>query len=88
MKIVVRHEAATKPDDNSPAGSVATPERACVWVLGDDGQYVGDPTFLEVGEIVGAELDTQVEEHEHAGGGIESVTAKPTATVGPVEQIA
>lgn len=54
MKITVRHEPAT---DSEPGGH---PDRACVWVVGDDGETLADGTrYLNDGESV--EIDVAVE---------------------------
>lgn len=58
MKITVRHEPATEA--GNPPGSEATPDRACVWVVSDDGETLADGTrYLNDGESV--EIDVAVE---------------------------
>lgn len=49
MKINIRHEPATEADD--PRGSEASPDRACVWIVGDDGETT-DTKYLEGEEEV------------------------------------
>lgn len=58
MKITVRHEPAT--DAGDPPGSQDTPDQACVWVVGDDGETLADGTrYLTDGESV--EIDITAE---------------------------
>ena len=70
MKINVRHEAATPAGE--PEGSEATPERACVWVVGDGGETVSTE-YLDSGQQVSIEIDAQA-----------SVVSS-TGEVGPIE---
>lgn len=63
MKINVRHEEATEA--GSPEGSEATPERACVWVVGDDGETT-DTEYLAPGEKVSIDVATSAEVHQQA----------------------
>lgn len=58
MKINVRHEPATKPDEGTAEmGAVATPDRTCVWIVGDDNETL-QTEYLDAGQKTEIDVST------------------------------